>query len=350
MAFWPRGGPAEGFLRRIKKRQLSDDTAAEAQGNIEDGGVPLCIRRSAVPEAGLEGRGQTFDSSHTGRCGGWATRLRERGVRTGCAAVDRKRTVTTVEEKRRNLRMLAAACAAALLVVAVLVLLFLSGRSGRNHEQIVLPEARTEQEQPQPDQTQEEAVLSVTAENVQVVLQSMVRLTSYHQTFAVTRRSGTHTRTTVVDIWASDGRIRAELTDSFETRYLLTDGETVLVWYEGETPTGLSMQEGATYEDLAGLPTYEEILRLPADRIREGGFLADAQLDTGMIYVRAQTDSGELQYWVGADSGLLFRQTTTVDGTVVYEAEQTFLETLAAGDETLAERFLLPDGSDPFAD
>ena len=166
-----------------------------------------------------------------------------------------------MEDKRRDLRMLAAACAAALLVVAVLVLLFLSGRSGRKHDEIVLPESRPAQEQEDPPR-EEESVLTVTADNVQTVLQSMTRLSAFHQTFTVTRRSGTHTRTAVVDVWASGGRVRAESTDSFETRYLLTDGETVCIWYEGETPTAFSMQDGATYEDLAGLPTYEDIIRL----------------------------------------------------------------------------------------
>ena len=150
-----------------------------------------------------------------------------------------------MEDKRRDLRMLAAACAAALLVVAVLVLLFLSGRSGRKHDEIVLPESRPAQEQ-EDTPREEESVLTVTADNVQTVLQSMTRLSAFHQTFTVTRRSGTHTRTAVVDLWASGGRVRAESTDSFETRYLLTDGETVFIWYEGETPTGFSMQDGAT--------------------------------------------------------------------------------------------------------
>ena len=98
--------------------------------------------------------------------------------------------------------MLAAACAAALLVVAVLVLLFLSGRSGRKHDEIVLPESRPAQEQ-EDTPREEESVLTVTADNVQTVLQSMTRLSAFHQTFTVTRRSGTHTRTAVVDVWAS---------------------------------------------------------------------------------------------------------------------------------------------------
>ena len=79
-----------------------------------------------------------------------------------------------MEDKRRDLRMLAAACAAALLVVAVLVLLFLSGRSGRKHDEIVLPESRPAQEQEDPPR-EEESVLTVTADNVQTVLQSMVQ-------------------------------------------------------------------------------------------------------------------------------------------------------------------------------
>ena len=176
----------------------------------------------------------------------------------------------------------------------------------------------------------------------------MTRLSAFHQTFTVTRRSGTHTRTAVVDVWASGGRVRAESTDSFETRYLLTDGETVCVWYEGETPTAFSMQDGATYEDLAGLPTYEDIIRLPSAAIREGGFLADSQTGLDLVYVRALTDGAERQYWVSTDSGLLYRQTTTVDGTVVYEAEQTLLEPLAGEDAALADAFRLPDGTDPF--
>ena len=94
-----------------------------------------------------------------------------------------------MEDKRRDLRMLAAACAAALLVVAVLVLLFLSGRSGRKHDEIVLPESRPAQEQ-EDTPREEESVLTVTADNVQTVLQSMTRLSAFHQTFTVTRRSG----------------------------------------------------------------------------------------------------------------------------------------------------------------
>lgn len=82
--------------------------------------------------------------------------------------------------------MLAAACAAALMVVAVLVLLFLSGRSGRKHDEIVLPESRPAQEQEDPPR-EEESVLTVTADNVQTVLQSMTRLSAFHQTFTVTR-------------------------------------------------------------------------------------------------------------------------------------------------------------------
>ena len=228
--------------------------------------------------------------------------------------------------------MLAAACAAALLVVAVLVLLFLSGRSGRKHDEIVLPESRPAQEQ-EDTPREEESVLTVTADNVQTVLQSMTRLSAFHQTFTVTRRSGTHTRTAVVDLWASGGRVRAESTDSFETRYLLTDGETIFIWYEGETPPGFSMQD---------------VIRLPASAIREGGFLADGQTGLDLVYVRALTDGAERQYWVSTDSGLLYRQTTTVDGTVVYEAEQTLLEPLAGEDAALADAFRLPDGTDPF--
>ena len=73
-----------------------------------------------------------------------------------------------MEDKRRDLRMLAAACAAALLVVAVLVLLFLSGRSGRKHDEIVLPESRPAQEQ-EDTPREEESVLTVTADNVRKI-------------------------------------------------------------------------------------------------------------------------------------------------------------------------------------
>ena len=82
--------------------------------------------------------------------------------------------------------------------------------------------------------------------------------------------------------------------------------------------------------------------------MREGGFLADAQSGTDLVYARVVTDGAERQYWVSTDTGLLYRQTTKVDGTVVYEAEQTFLDVFADGDDTLSDMFRLPDGSSPF--
>ena len=253
-----------------------------------------------------------------------------------------------MEDKRRNRRLLAAASAAALAAITILLLLYVSGRSGRKHDEIVLPDAYTAAEEEQPELPREqEAVLTVTADNVQVVLQSMTRLTAYHQTFAVTRRSGTQTRAAVVDIWTSGTRMRARISDAFETKNYLTDGQTVFLWYEdAETPVALAAREDVSFEALAGLPTYEDLIAKPAACVREGGFLADGA--DKRIYVRTVEADGERQYWVSTDSGLLYRQTTTVEGTVVYEAEQTFLEELADGDETLEGIFQLPDGSAPF--
>ena len=93
---------------------------------------------------------------------------------------------------------------------------------------------------------------------------------------------------------------------------------------------------------------YMKIPNATGCAIREGGFLADGQTGLDLVYVRALTDGAERQYWVSTDSGLLYRQTTTVDGTVVYEAEQTLLEPLAGEDAALADAFRLPDGTDPF--
>ena len=256
----------------------------------------------------------------------------------------------TVEDKQKNLKMLLAVCAAALAVIAVLLLLFLSGQAGRQHEEIVLPESYPEAEPPAPETGGEtETVLTVSADIVQAILQSMSRLSAFHQTFTVTQRSGTHARTSVVDIWASGGLVRAEIADEYETKSILTDGETVYVWYDnGDTPVALQVQDGSSYEDLAGLPTYEDLIRLPGSAVREGGFLADAQSGADLVYARVVTDGAEQQYWVSTDTGLLYRQTTTVDGTVVYEAEQTFLDVRADGDDTLSDMFRLPDGSSPF--
>lgn len=241
-------------------------------------------------------------------------------------------------------------CALALAVLTILIVLYLSGRSGRKHDEIVLPDsypaAETEQPEQQPEQ---DAALSVTAGNVQAVLGSMKRETAYHQTFTVTRRSGTHTRSTVLDIWISGSLARAELSDEFETKNLLTDGARVYIWYDEETePAALTLTDGIGYEDLAGIPTYEDLLARPASEIREGGFLSDGQTGQNLIYVRAAQDESEQQYWISTDTGLLYRQTTTVQGTVVYEAEQTFLELFANGDEAMSGVFLLPDGTAPF--
>ena len=102
-------------------------------------------------------------------------------------------------------------------------------------------------------------------------------------------------------------------------------------------------------DDLIGILTYEQIDILPPLSITDGEFITDDRYDSGQqIFVAAEEDTVRREYWISLDYGLLTEGIMKLQDEIVYDALQTGLEILAAGDEAFEDVFVLPDGTSPF--
>ena len=112
----------------------------------------------------------------------------------------------------------------------------------------------------------------------------------------------------------------------------------------------LALSADVTQDDLAGIPTYEQLLELPRSAIRDASFVTlEEDGNQECVFVDSASGSQRQYDWISLGSGLLYKHTTLADGVQVYAAHQTSLETLMDGDESLSGVFLLPDKTDPFA-
>lgn len=155
--------------------------------------------------------------------------------------------------------------------------------------------------------------------------------------------------TQYAELWVCQNLVRADITSDYDTRHILTDGQTVYIWYDGDEPVRLAASDDMSAEDLAGIPDYESILGFPVRAIMEAELVQMDQNDgNGTVYVSAVVSDITQNYWISLDTGLLFRQQMLQDEKTVYSLEQTELEILADGDDAFSSVFCLPDSSEPF--
>ncbi len=237
---------------------------------------------------------------------------------------------------------------AALLVIALVLLVALQSQRLSGSQGIVLPEASTSQ---QAQTTPQTGLADVTRENVCDVLRTMARSTSYHQVFEIRTEAASHSRVQTAEVWVSGKIMRAQLEQDDEIRNILTDGQTLYIWYNGEMDAiSLQQDSSVTADDLVGIPTYETILDIPAELITDASFVTLAEFnDLPCIFVSAIENGEECHYWVSLDTGLLCKQITVSDEQVIYALTQISVEQLAENDSNFADIFLLPDGTRPFA-
>ena len=152
------------------------------------------------------------------------------------------------------------------------------------------------------------------------------------------------------ELWVSDTRVCAVLTSAAGEKHLLTDGQTLYVWYASdEKVRQLPVSPDVTMDELTGIPTYEQLDTLPPETITDGAFITDARYDSGrQIFAAAEQDGVRRECWLSLDYGLLTESILKREDETVYDALQTGLEILAAGDEAFDDVFVLPDGTSPF--
>ena len=259
-----------------------------------------------------------------------------------------------MEKTPKNLKTPAIVAAAALAVILLLVGIFVNSVQKGKRETIELPESSASSQQAAgsaASSSRQEGFAEVTPDNVQSILKSVSRPDAYHQTFSILTTDGAAEKTVTAELWVSGKKMRAEITDGSDVKTILTDGKTLCIWYnDDQKPVTLALGADVTQDDLAGIPTYEQLLELPRSAIRDASFVTlEEDGNQECVFVDSASGSQRQYDWISLGSGLLYKHTTLADGVQVYAAQQTSLETLMDGDESLSGVFLLPDKTDPFA-
>ena len=168
---------------------------------------------------------------------------------------------------------------------------------------------RASSQSSQPDEN-EPALLEVTRENVQSIVRSLHRPQYYHQTYTITRQMNGAVSETSAELWVADTRVCAVLTTASGEKHILTDGETLYVWYAGdETVRTLAASQDATMDELIGIPTYEQVGAMPPAAITDGEFITDDRYDSGQqIFAAAEEGTVRRECWISLNYGLSDRE------------------------------------------
>lgn len=249
--------------------------------------------------------------------------------------------------RRPGARSAGIVLAAAAAVVCLLLIGVLVSIRGGTRDTIVLPEDSGGAQPEAPTVDAGEPFYTVDRENVQSILEVLSRPAAYVQTLTVTSYWSDGQAERNVQLWCSGSLIRAQITAGRQTQHLLTDGETVWVWYDGEeTARALTPDETVTFDDLTGIPTYETLTAIPTEAIEEAGFVTlDEQQGVSCLYVSVADGEDTDRYWVDVNTRLLCRADTLSGGGQIYQLRQTGCQTLTPEDTALQGIFQLPDGT-----
>ena len=232
-------------------------------------------------------------------------------------------------------------------IVAFMVLavgLILSGTLRRTSH-ITLPEAEsaTGQDSESPSSVSDAlTVIEITPSTVQAAIETLARPESYRRTVTIEQHwdggSGSYEVTVTVNgPWTRTDRTMPD----GRARHTITGPETVYIWYNNEENV-YSAPVGAVSADVEqSIPTYEDILELPLERIAAADYRMVA--DVYCIYVETAEDAAGyvLRYWVSVDTGLLVVAEKLENGSTVYR-----MAALTADQTSATEgSFCLPDGS-----
>lgn len=254
---------------------------------------------------------------------------------------------------KKNSKKAVWAVSIAVLVVAVgMIGLFLLQMPSQQQETIVLPPATVVEPtvEPTPEQKPESDFLDVTNENVLPVLQTLTRPVAYHQIYSVTVGADDVQTAKTVELWVNGSMLHAEVSDERQTRVLISNGSKAYLWYKDEKRIiTVPLRENLTEEDLLGLPAFDAFLALDQSDVVDSDYLVLDDPQMQCIYVSTQDSDGvTTRHWVSLESGLLYQSDVLKNSNQVYTIRQSDYSLLATEDESFDDRFVLPDGSDPF--
>ena len=209
---------------------------------------------------------------------------------------------------------------------------------------ITLPGEKSDLDEGKNPVLSEEAlkVVEIRPDTVQAAIQTLKRPEAYTQSIQIQQfwegGSGSFTvQTAVRDGWS---RMDRELSGQ-AVRHSLTDGTTTYVWYHHDKQVYQGKTGEISADNERAIPSYEEILALPAEQIGKAEFTTIGPR-AECIYVETKEDAQKYvdRYWVSVENGLLVAAETLMEGETVYR-----MSGLSVKEELPAlESFALPSG------
>lgn len=122
--------------------------------------------------------------------------------------------------------------------------------------------------------------------------------------------------------------------------HVVTGREYSFIWKAGDAKYYTGRTGEISADDVQAIPTYEEVLSLPAEKIKKAEYTTFD--DLGCVYIEYEDEiTGYCEkYWISTDSGLLVKsQTLDREGELIYETGMDKLKY-----EVNSEVFRLADG------
>lgn len=249
-------------------------------------------------------------------------------------------------KSKRLIVMLVIIC---VVLAVAFILSYFSIIGGRHNSEIVLPSpSATVSAAPEPVEDANTDVLTVDPSNVKNAVSTISRPSSYHRILETTINSAGLLSTTKTECWVSDTSQRFDIQSSNGLKHVLILDSIVYIWYDGEEDDVItfSISEYFQPDDYQSIPTYEDVLELPEDRITDADYLSSGE-DAGAIYVQFQSEDQQYtdMYWISLETGLLTQARTLYNGELVYDMAETYMELLPGSHEVFDGVFTPPAAS-----
>lgn len=186
--------------------------------------------------------------------------------------------------------------------------------------------------------------IEVTVDTVQAIIASLHRQDSYYRQLTCQTFWNGGSSITSAQTWVDSGYTYSRVVlPSGSVRYSLSDGDVLHFWYAG-SGTYLTAPADTLNADLAQrIPTYEDVLALPTERICDAGYSAYGG-EHPCVYVETSVDElgYKERYWVSVETGLLVAAETEQDGQIILSVNATH-PIISPCPSNI--KFALPDGT-----
>ncbi|MBO4832127.1 MAG: hypothetical protein J5569_06680 [Oscillospiraceae bacterium] len=238
--------------------------------------------------------------------------------------------------------LLISAAAVAVIIAAIALIMIITGASGRDHG-VKLPEERD----PAAGMQQEEEPaglvrVEVSTDTVKSVVRTLRRPEEYSRELSVTSFWHGGSSQYRIESFVSKDASRINIYSEYDAKSVLLTGDTTYIWYGGEPPV-YSGSASAAEDEYQMLVTYEDILSVPDEDIRDAGYTRYNDADC----VFAEYVSGQLGYvtkcYISTETGLAVGAEKYDGDMLIYSMNEVSCAVGAPSGNV----FALPDGTVP---